>query len=1050
MSLMYPDKLASNNPKAFGLVDASQVSGHRSVKTINDLYSIPDVILSQSGNNTNGDAIGQLIWVTDIQSFFQLSNWAERLNDKGWKSYSMAATVYQGETAPADTTFLWYTEDTPTTPIPVNDALLKQIQERMDKLELKSNFFEYAFTRKMDSGGLDFFAGNEFKITDGIKPGTEGDINFTEAEDQEPQEPGSLGVVEIEPKDWAEALQPNVAHFCVKRGKANEMGNYTIQDGEFVYIKDKNFLYIGNDGKWKLINSSSGGGGTDPEEPEDPDNPDMKTPIEYIDLIAEDMPTRNFRVRVTSTGKLKIYDASIETAEDQKILQNNAECLKGLVISNVYAGPDGAKPTDFNVCSHSYIELYNSTTLDINLKGCSVQHSSIKQSWGVIPLKGIIPANSCFTIRCNQISDITANTTRTVIDDYDMDCPDVVLSNLGFKLYIGIGIIDINQNNPWSSTGFLNGYIDCVGIKNKDNSIANDVNGFETSVPNLLNDVRGAVRMHLADYNTAQDSNNNSKDFLPFDLSTDIDIENANEVYKPWSSKRGPKTLFYNRTKFSDKEPNMPTMSIGFEPTTRTFNWISVGYYDEFLWYKKTADTTWTKVESFKTGDYKRNRVKGFDGIHFTVHKQIIKNFSNMGSYVWKCGREGCMSEEFYFNVFGSDANQQFKFVHVSDQQDFTFGGYEPWGIALKKIIETENDNNYGQFPHGDGTNGGIHFFLNTGDMSQNGNRPAEWMDYYNACNRGEKIGKKVFPHVPQMNVVGNNDLCPLIGELSGKVNPDSFEYFYCYEYDKTPATFEKQKYQNVPMKSVYAFDYCCAHFVCVNSNNYIEEQKAWFIAHMEEVKKRTFKPKWLIFVTHDAMFNITIDTTETAKVGSGKRDTKLNQPTDPDVQKRFSWSRLAEQYGFRVCLSGHKHTYSRSYPLKETIQTPSDANQNLPVNYLRPTFSTNVETGDGITYIMTQATGYKLQSNKDVPAQGIEWLAKYFPGSNNASAAGQKAPTFCVYTISPTQFIMRAYQVLNVTNGSTWNCFNGGQAGVTDYNNITVSKIDEVVITYK
>lgn len=1049
MSMNYPDKIASNNPKAFGIVDASQVSGHRSVKAIADLYNIPDVILSQSGNNTNNDAIGQLVWVSDIQSFYQLVNWTNRTNVNGWKSYSMAATVYQGDTAPADTTFLWYSEDVPSTPIPVNDALLKQIQERMDKLELKSNFFEYAFTKKMDSGGLDFFAGAEFKITDGIKPGTEGDINFTDAEEQEPQAPGSLGVVEIEPKDWSEALQPNVAHFCVKRGKANEMGKYTIQDGEFVYIKDKNFLYIGNDGKWKLINSSTGGGGgTEPEDPDNPENP-MGQPLEYIDLIAEDMPTRNFRVRVTSEGKLKVYDASIETAEDQKILQNNAECLKGLVISNVYAGPDGAKPTDYNVCSHSYIELYNSTTLDINLKGCSIQHSSTKQSWGVIPLKGIIPANSCFTIRCNQVSDPTVNTTRTVIDDYDMDCPNVILSNLGFKLYLGIGTTDINVNNPWSSTGFLNGYIDCVGIKNVDNAKTNDVNGFETSAPNLLNDVRGAVRMHLADYNNPQDSNNNSKDFLPFDLSKDIDIENSNEIYKPWSSKRGKKTLFYNRTKLSSKEPNMPTVSIGGDPLTRTFNWVSVGYYDEFLYYKKSTDNTWIKVESFKSGDYKRTRIKGFDGIHFTVHKQIIKNLTASITYDWKVGREDgsdYTSEIFTFKTYGNDANQTFKFVHVSDQQDFTFGGYEPWGIALKKIIETENSNNRKSFP---ADNNGIHFLLNTGDMTQNGNRPAEWLDYYNACDRGDKVGKEVLPNIPQMNVVGNNDLCPLPGEMSGKVNPDSFEYFYCYEYSRTPATFEKQKTKGVPMKSVYAFDYGCAHFVIVNSNNYIEEQKAWFEAHMAEVKARTFQPKWLIMVTHDAMFNITIDTNENATIGSGKRDTKLNQPTDPDINKRFTWSRLAEKHGFRVCLSGHKHTYSRSYPLKETVQTPSDANQNLPVNYLRPTFSTNTATGDGITYIMSQATGYKLQSNKDVPAQGIDWLAKYYPGSNNVSAAGQKAPTYIVFVVSPTQIVMKTYQVLNVTNGATWNCFNGGQAGVTDYNNIQVSKIDEVTITY-
>ena len=122
-------------------------------------------------------------------------------------------------------------------------------------------------------------------------------------------------------------------------------------------------------------------------------------------------------------------------------------------------------------------------------------------------------------------------------------------------------------------------------------------------------------------------------------------------------------------------------------------------------------------------------------------------------------------------------------------------------------------------------------------------------------------------------------------------------------------------------MKSVYSYDYGCAHFVVLNSNNYIEEQKAWFEAHMKEVQSREVQPKWLIAVTHDAMFNITTDYSETAKVGSGKRDSKLNQSQDADVSKRFTWSRLLEKYNFDLVLSGHKHTYSRTWPLKETIQ---------------------------------------------------------------------------------------------------------------------------------
>ena len=41
---------------------------------------------------------------------------------------------------------------------------------------------------------------------------------------------------------------------------------------------------------------------------------------------------------------------------------------------------------------------------------------------------------------------------------------------------------------------------------------------------------------------------------------------------------------------------------------------------------------------------------------------------------------------------------------------------------------------------------------INTGDMTQNGTRINEWLDYYDG-------GRNLFDHLEQMNCVGNNDL---------------------------------------------------------------------------------------------------------------------------------------------------------------------------------------------------------------------------------------------------------------------------------------------------
>jgi hypothetical protein len=73
---------------------------------------------------------------------------------------------------------------------------------------------------------------------------------------------------------------------------------------------------------------------------------------------------------------------------------------------------------------------------------------------------------------------------------------------------------------------------------------------------------------------------------------------------------------------------------------------------------------------------------------------------------------------------------------------------------------------------------------INTGDMTQNGTRVNEWLDYYNA-------GKCLFDHIEQMNVTGNNDLCgtnPAVlgtGDDIGKSNSFFFHVCYCYEVDE-------------------------------------------------------------------------------------------------------------------------------------------------------------------------------------------------------------------------------------------------------------------------
>lgn len=84
MALYYPDTLRSNNPKAYGIVRAQEVSGHCTVADLEALCALPDAILSASGDNTGNDAIGKLVWVVSEGEHYMLTSWENRNSADGW------------------------------------------------------------------------------------------------------------------------------------------------------------------------------------------------------------------------------------------------------------------------------------------------------------------------------------------------------------------------------------------------------------------------------------------------------------------------------------------------------------------------------------------------------------------------------------------------------------------------------------------------------------------------------------------------------------------------------------------------------------------------------------------------------------------------------------------------------------------------------------------------------------------------------------------------------------------------------------------------------
>lgn len=110
--ITFPSKIGSNNPKAYGAVNATQVSGHKQVFTTSDLYTISDSILSESKDNTNNDAIGQRWFVQSSQAYYQLISWENRNNSRGWSvvqggSGDEGTNIVISDTPPLDTNDIW-------------------------------------------------------------------------------------------------------------------------------------------------------------------------------------------------------------------------------------------------------------------------------------------------------------------------------------------------------------------------------------------------------------------------------------------------------------------------------------------------------------------------------------------------------------------------------------------------------------------------------------------------------------------------------------------------------------------------------------------------------------------------------------------------------------------------------------------------------------------------------------------------------------------------------------------------------------------------------
>lgn len=859
-------------------------------------------------------------------------------------------------------------------------------------------------------------------------------------------------------------------------------------DYELLLAIDVKRLYTKINGEpVNLTGSSSGGGGGGGLDYE---------ALDKLDTIGLVSPSGQvFRVKVNNNGQLIVYKKELDTPQAEPTggqtdpntgwLYVTTLYLQKLYINSLYCGGLTSDEYSYNPCSHNFVELSNLTNNDISLNGLSLQYGTEGGDWEVLPLWGNIKKGSTFLIRGAQCSVMDINTTRIKVKTFDMewiasDGKLIRFDNTKAKFFLTWGTAPSPVNNPYSNAispiRVSKGYIDLVGLQIRNAGDADKVDAAENTPYGYLTSQYLFTKYYTMDNvnqaTKALSARNNANDMYFVNLVPDIHGEDTVprvDSYTPKASFEG-KNIFFNKTLLDPNKPNKVTMTLGRNAlapnATRCFNWVSVGYYEEYIYWRKKGGTDWGKRASYskETGVrkyYNRIRAITTDGTPFTTHKIILYGLE-YGTYEFYVGRDGdnadYKSDIYEFTVLDVQDEHigAFSFIQTSDQQGFNWDEYNVWKLSAERIYkDNKEDIDYGN----------CMFMINTGDMTQNGNRINEWLDYDN--------GRKSLYKLPEMVTVGNNDLTPanvyVLGDGgdNSKISSANIGFFYCYEMDEdNPPVFTVED-KEIFVQSLYSFDVGDYHFLCVNSEISANTErdvyglkqtgvmydliKEW--CERDDTKVETDgHGKVKIAYCHEMPFTIITQNLINSFYWDGVESPTVERSGSRlnfNVSKAnaYWFSKFLQSHKYRVCLGGHKHTYSCSYPLLENPASSMKPIIQVDLALLQSNFGSTglyTETAEGslqgqkfpkswennsnydmvkhlctfelvdnITapiYIMSQATGYKHTSNKELPSPNTPWLRYFFPASitinsqTNVTAkvnAGQRYPFFIKHSIT-------------------------------------------------
>lgn len=269
------------------------------------------------------------------------------------------------------------------------------------------------------------------------------------------------------------------------------------------------------------------------------------------------------------------------------------------------------------------------------------------------------------------------------------------------------------------------------------------------------------------------------------------------------------------------------------------------------------------------------------------VHKAEAAGLEAGTEYMYRVG-DGVsnFSDEGSFKT-AAGGNTDTKFLVFGDSQAGSLAGFEKWGSTFDVAANEHPD---------------ADFAIHLGDIVDQGYNEQQWNWWF-------ETAQDRLMNTTMATVVGNHEV------MGTKKNQDYLAHF------NNPIS----SYDSEDMKgTVYSFDYNDVHFVMLNTEYEVEQQKEWLRADLEQNDK-----KWTVVVFHRSPYGSTYVTA--------------------NVQEY--WVPVLDEFGVDLVLNGHDHIYLRTFSMKG---------------------GEPVADGEGTTYLIPGASADKFYGLTPYPWQKV------------------------------------------------------------------------------